>query len=246
MAQLLGMGVMICRCIMRGLLLATVVIGLPAGGVYAQNGEPTLDELLGIGKPPDSHPPDAATESGDPQPGDSPLTIDRNALSGDGNSRPADAFDQAVREMNEAADRLRTDLDAGLETQRLQESAMARLEQVIAAARQQRGSGSGSSGSSGQAQQQENGSEQNLGQRSPSGAGPQQSNAGSGGGSTTSGTGPSGQGAGDIHSQRSEWGNLPPRLRDELLQGLNERFSSVYERLTAQYYQRLAEQGNEQ
>ena len=37
------------------------------------------------------------------------------------------------------------------------------------------------------------------------------------------------------------WGNLPPRLRDELLQGLEDRFSPLYRDLTELYYQRLAE-----
>jgi hypothetical protein len=40
---------------------------------------------------------------------------------------------------------------------------------------------------------------------------------------------------------RSEWGSLPQRVRDMLLQGRNEKFSSLYEKLTGEYYRRLAE-----
>ncbi|HRP63251.1 MAG TPA: VOC family protein, partial [Phycisphaerales bacterium] len=50
---------------------------------------------------------------------------------------------------------------------------------------------------------------------------------------------------GDINTvfeeSRSEWGSLPERVRDMLLQGRRERFSSLYEQLTREYYRRLAE-----
>ena len=41
----------------------------------------------------------------------------------------------------------------------------------------------------------------------------------------------------------AEWGNLPPRLRDQLLQGLEDNFSQLYRQMTERYYQRLGEQG---
>ena len=43
---------------------------------------------------------------------------------------------------------------------------------------------------------------------------------------------------------RSEWGALPERVRDMLLQGREEKFSSLYEQLTREYYRRLAEEGS--
>ena len=54
--------------------------------------------------------------------------------------------------------------------------------------------------------------------------------------------GPADRKLGPIQGSGREWGNLPPRVRDELQQGLSEPFSSIYERLTEQYYQRLAEE----
>ncbi len=42
-----------------------------------------------------------------------------------------------------------------------------------------------------------------------------------------------------------EWGNLPERIRQDLLQGRNDKFSSMYRRLTEEYYKRLAEEGSQ-
>ncbi len=47
-----------------------------------------------------------------------------------------------------------------------------------------------------------------------------------------------------IEEQRTEWGNLPQRVREMLLQGREEKFSSLYEELTREYYRRLAEDGS--
>ena len=47
-----------------------------------------------------------------------------------------------------------------------------------------------------------------------------------------------------IDETRIEWGNLPPRVRDQLLQGRSDKYSSHYERLTREYYRRLAEEGS--
>ena len=57
------------------------------------------------------------------------------------------------------------------------------------------------------------------------------------------------QQTGDINTMLEEtdveWGSLPERYRDELLQGRKEKYSSMYERLTREYYERLAEQGSD-
>lgn len=45
---------------------------------------------------------------------------------------------------------------------------------------------------------------------------------------------------GDLDDPNSKWGNLPPRVRDQLRQGKQEVYSSIYERMTAEYYRRLA------
>jgi hypothetical protein len=45
---------------------------------------------------------------------------------------------------------------------------------------------------------------------------------------------------GELDNPNSEWGNLPPRVRDQLRQGRQEEYSTIYERMTAEYYRRLA------
>ena len=49
---------------------------------------------------------------------------------------------------------------------------------------------------------------------------------------------------GALDGSGSEWGNLPPRIRDLLRQGKQDEYSTIYERLTAEYYRRLAEDSN--
>ena len=51
-----------------------------------------------------------------------------------------------------------------------------------------------------------------------------------------------GQPNGPMEATRSEWGNLPPRVREELSQGLHEPFSPIYKEMTEAYYKRLAQE----
>jgi hypothetical protein len=228
-----------------GTRVLTIVLILAMGPMvgWAQNDQPTLDELLEITPPvdpvaQDSHPEDRSVPEIDPQ-------VTR-ALSG---SDPGDVFDQAVQKMGEAADRLDQRQDVGLNTQRLQQEVIEKLDQAIALARQQqsKSGASGSSGSSGQAQQQQGGSASNAAQGQAGGsqaAAGQGASPGSGGGAPTDGRDAADQASGSMQSNRTEWGNLPARLRDELQQGINERFSSIYREMTGAYYRRLAEEGD--
>ncbi len=45
-----------------------------------------------------------------------------------------------------------------------------------------------------------------------------------------------------LDAARAAWGALPERVRDMLLQGSGEKFSPTYQQLTEEYYRRLAEQ----
>jgi len=47
---------------------------------------------------------------------------------------------------------------------------------------------------------------------------------------------------GVIEETDAEWGNLPPRTREILRQGVREKMSSVYRRWTEAYYRRIAEE----
>ena len=216
----------------RWVWVASVAIAC-AGAAAATGDQPSLDELLEITGP-------RAVPSTQPAAG---VDLEPDVVRALAEPEPSDVFGQAVREMDLVADRIGDRFDAGLETQRLQESILAKLDQAIAAAKKQgRGSKSGSGSSSGgQPQPQEAGSAQNAQQQ----RGPLSDGASPGTGSGT-GSGGTGQ-AIDQHqtvlrADRDGWGDLPARVRDDLLQGLHERFSSVYQELTGEYYRRLAQE----
>ena len=230
--------------------LASGAIALLASHAYSQD-QPTLDDLLDLSPAPaqaegSDQPADAA--SGEP----APVELDANVqrlLTGE---QAADAFEQAVAAMDDVSLRLGRDLDAGLDTQRKQEQILAKLDQVIAAARQQQSSSSSSSGSSGSsssARQQDTGSgtpsesmtqgQQDQSQGQPASARSAGENAGQ---ASPGQVGEVRPGEGPLEELRKEWGSLPPRLRDEISEGLQERFSPVYRSLTEQYYKRLAEE----
>ena len=40
--------------------------------------------------------------------------------------------------------------------------------------------------------------------------------------------------------REGEWGNLPPRMRDELSESLGESFNPVYRAMTEAFYRRIA------
>jgi len=44
-----------------------------------------------------------------------------------------------------------------------------------------------------------------------------------------------------LEESGAEWGRLPQRVRDLIRQGSRDRVSSVYRRLTEEYYRRMAE-----
>lgn len=211
--------------------IITLLVAVPA---LAQ---PTLDELLDLEPAPQEREPAPPAPRQQDAPAEVPIDqpVERR-LTGE---QAADAFKQALQQMDEVAQRLAAAQDAGLETQRLQESVLEKLAMVIEAAQQMSG-GSSSQQQQGQPQQQDTGSEQNQQQ----GQAQAQASAGENRGETTNPPSPAaGEQAGAIAEERREWGNLPPRIRDELIQASNERFSPVYKTLTEAYYQRLAEEG---
>lgn len=235
------------------LIGAVILVATPV--VHADD-QPTLDDLL------DLTPGPAESEPAEPGDADRPANSEgvqveieasvRDRL--ENNRRAGDAFKQAVNEMDRVSIRLGRGYDSGIETQRMQESILRKLDQVIEAAKQQQQSsssssgGSGSSGSPSSASNQDNQAESVEGQNQDGSSANAQASRGStpsaGGAGRDSvdninvenGEGPS------MEELRDQWGSLPPRLRDELSEGLNERFSPVYRTLTERYYRRLAEE----
>ena len=212
------------QCLPWMVLLAVVV---PGQVVLGEVDQPTLDELLGL------EPPPSALEKNQDE------ASAQESLAQMLQTPPSQhVFEQAITQMDEVSRRLGRSLDSGLETQRLQKQIIAKLEQVIAAARQQQSGSSGSGGSSsGSARQADSGTSRISGQTSS-----QTSGGSAHGGQASPGNVKPGQSnQRGIEELRSEWGHLPPRLRDELSEGLRERFSAQYRTLTEAYYQRLAE-----
>ncbi len=183
--------------------------------------EPTLDELLGITNPGNvSERPD----------GD----LERELEGG-----LAGAFLRAVDLMQRATTRLDTDRQTGLATQRVQEEAIAALDQLIEAARNQQN----------QQQQQQQQQQQNQQQQQQQAPQQQQQDQQQGQQQqqTTDPQGIQGQpqqgGAlGDEAAVGATWGALPPRVREALRQGSSDAYSAVYRAITEAYYRRLAEE----
>lgn len=159
------------------------------------------------------------------------------------NEEAAEEFIEAIQQMGDAASRIQRLRDVGIVTQRLQEEILVKLDVLIKHAEQQGGGSSSSSASQSQSQSQS--------QSAPSrGQQAQQSQDPSG--DQGDGTSPTG---GDpefregrnplIDSALASWGRLPERVRETLLQGLNDTYSSRYKTQTEQYYKKLAEDGED-
>ncbi|MEX0885280.1 MAG: hypothetical protein WD009_02470 [Phycisphaeraceae bacterium] len=238
-------------------LLAALTLTAPA----AADG-PTLDELLDLGpepaqrdeagprREPDTSP-DATAPPGDAAP--DPLDDEARRLLEREREAAADAFRQAVGEMADVAERLEARLDASVSTQRAQQAILDKLDQVIAAARrQQAGQGGGGGGGGGEGEARPRDGDTGAGdvaEQSPAdgqGDGDSasaQAGAGEHGGGFSPGQVRDADADGTPFEQlQREWGNLPPRLRDEISEGLDQPYSPVYRELTEAYYRRLAEE----
>jgi len=182
---------------------------------------PDLDELLGL---PSEKPADAPAQ-------DRTTELDR-LLSGE---EIAEAFVEAVRLMGETAARLDAAGDTGVVTQRMQEDAIRKLDKLIADAQNRRQQSRSQSRSRQNADQQ---SQQQPAQRSAQ----QQP----GGRDNQAEIDPPARQDGPLNpasvADLAAWGALPERVREALVQGSSDRFSTLYQRLTEAYYKRLAEE----
>ncbi|GJQ30742.1 MAG: hypothetical protein HBSAPP03_26260 [Phycisphaerae bacterium] len=185
--------------------------------------EPDLDVLLGLRRPGEVAPadPNAAQRERDRLLSPAEIT---------------DEFEKAVVLMDESSRRLAEAKDPGLDTQRLQEDTLRHLDKLIADAQQR--SRSRQQRQRQQQQQQQQSSQQQQQQSSQSGSTPTDS--------TQGGTPSVPRQDGQLNTPRAadaaSWGNLPEHVRQALTQGLSDRFSSLYQQMTEQYYRRLAEE----
>lgn len=194
---------------------------------------PGLDELLGL--EPAEKP---ATERDAPPADQAQRELERRLKDQQINH----IFEEAVTLMDDVALRIERAVDVGIDTQRLQEDILRRLDAVIADAEARRQQSSASSSS--QADQQSSspprqrpGSQQQAqNDESPSPDGGENVPPAHREGRLRD--------LGDAGS--AAWGALPERIRETLLQGAGDRFSALYEALTEEYYRRLAEQRPEE
>lgn len=249
------------KATIRLLLLAGTLsaIALP---IAAQDATPPADPPAKPPVQPESTQSESSnTEQSDPQSESSdPLDLD-DLLRLPGSGQPADrppaegakpeteldrrltgrqaqqALVQAVQEMQEVADRLDQLRDAGITTQRLQQDIITKLDILIRSAEEQSSSSSSSSSSQQQQQEQQPGQQQS-----------QQNQQSSGQSSTPGESMPPGGQSEELNQNLdlsvAEWGNLPERLRQSLIQGQSDYFSDMYRRWTESYYRRLAEEAN--
>ena len=200
--------------------------------------EQSLDDLLGIEE-------DASAESArETAEAEAQAELER-ALN---EQQISDAFKEAIQKMAVSAELLGEKFDSGLGTQRIQEDIIKKLDVLIESAQKQQSNSSSSSSSSSQQQQQQNQQQprkQQQNQQQQNQQNQAQNNANQNP-TDSSSPQPPGSEAVDINSilseDRMEWGTLPDRYRDQLLQAMKDKPSSLYKRLTDQYYKRLADE----
>lgn len=165
----------------------------------------------------------------------------------------ADTFVQAVESMRRSMERLGVQSDSGIETQRIQEDAVRRLDALIDAARriQQRQQQQASSSQRGQQNEEQPSENADPSARRPGDRRQAASRSEEAQASRRPQDGqpePPELKEGELNEVMSEgrveWGNLPPRVRDLVQQGRRDRVSSLYQRLTEEYYRRMAEEAS--
>lgn len=185
---------------------------------------PSLDEALGLQPSGDAR----AVDSADLQ-----QALSREQLD--------DLLAQAAELMNRTGERLASAADPGLPTQRLHAETIVKLDQLINEIESQQQSQSKPKPKPKPNQQQQGQPNQQQQQQQQQNQAQQQANQAA----NRDQAGPARQ-DGQLNSVQTagaaNWGNLPPHVRDALRQGLSDKFSSMYQQLTEQYYKRLAEE----
>lgn len=218
----------------------------PSGGALPGPSEPpkSLDDLLGVPSGSD----DSGRSATDAAEREQKRRLERSL----DEASMQDLVARAIEGMRSASSRLGEQKDAGLGTQRAQEEVVRTLDRLLEEAQRQqqkKGRSSSSSKPSSRPQQSQDPSERN-GRRQQEAARdrtqPSESSA-----RPSDGTSPSdaqreetGGAPGELSESRIEWGRLPERIRELVLQGRRDRVSTIYERLTREYYQRLAEEAS--
>ncbi len=142
--------------------------------------------------------------------------------------------------MSQVEERLAIDLDAGASTLDAQDRILRDIDRAIEEARKNL--------------QSKNRQPQSQGENQPPGepddardsADQQQGAQQSGAGRRGDGTEQSGDPQGALFEARRQWGNLPPRQRQEIMQGINEDFDEEFREHINRYYEALSREADEQ
>jgi hypothetical protein len=196
---------------------------------------PTLDELLGL--KPDPKKGSEASKAGEKTMPPTASDLDRKLSPQEAKEK----FEEAVALMGDTATRLQKSKDTGIDTQRLQEDIVRRLDMVIREAEQNRQQSK--SQKQKQKQQQQDQSQQQQQQQSQS---PKRRDDPHNSDSRDNLDPPAARPAElnpELAAKGQAWGALPQRVREALLQGTGDKYSTLYQRLTEQYYRKLAEEG---
>lgn len=161
-----------------------------------------------------------------------------------------DLMHQALGSMRVSAERLGKETDVGIGTQRVQQDVIAKLDALIEEAKKRcKGGKCGGSSSSCQNPGEQKDGDGKPGESQKSNESRSRKDAGKAAarasGSDAAGAEPPPIDPTDegtlLDESRAEWGNLPERVRDLIRQGSRDRIAALYQRLTEEYYRRMAE-----
>lgn len=197
---------------------------------------PSLDDLLGL--PSDKKP----GNKQDKPKADKPAAQDPNQAALERmltQQEMAEQFVQAAKLMSQTADRLEQSRDTSIQTQRIQDDIIRKLDQIIADAKKQQKQSRSKSSSSSKSQDQQQQDQPQQGSQAQN-QNEQRTNTPA----QQAGMAPTGNEAqlNPEVARGAQWGNLPARYRDALLQGNADTFSLMYKKWTEAYYKRLAEE----
>ena len=190
---------------------------------------------------------DSSRDSSDLRSLDDLLGLDVQTSSVDPTPLPAnhDPLEAIIDEMQRASILIGQDLNPGPPTQRLQQDIIRRIDSLIDQAQQQQSSQQSSRSSSQQSQSEEESDEQQqMNQQQSKGQSQPVPQPDSVSGDSDPGSMDSMDPrlGGALDETDREWGTLPARIRELLQQGRQDTYSNVYEKLTGEYYRRIAEQ----
>jgi uncharacterized membrane protein YdbT with pleckstrin-like domain len=138
--------------------------------------------------------------------------------------------------MDQTAVRLETSRDTSITTQRMQEEIVRKLDIMIAQAQKQRQQRQQQKQQQSNSDPQDQPAQQNAQQQQAQ----QPSNEPAG--DTQTPPGRQGEQLSAEVARGAAWGALPARMRDALLQGNSDKYSSTYQKWTEAYYRKLAEE----